>query len=142
MDKLSPSERSELMSRVRGKDTQPELCVRRLAHALGFRFRLHRRDLPGKPDLVFPKYKTAVFVHGCFWHQHTGCRKATIPATRSEFWCRKLYRNVERDAVAASALAEMGWHVGIFWECQTGNTAFVERSLQKLLLKPRRRRAA
>lgn len=106
------------MSRVKGRDTGPELAVRRAAHALGLRFRLNRRDLPGRPDLVFPKHRVALFVHGCFWHQHPGCRRARVPQARPEYWIEKLRRNVERDAAVGPALEAMGWHPVVVWECE------------------------
>ncbi|MHA0331270.1 very short patch repair endonuclease [Sphingomonas melonis] len=112
--------RSANMSKVRGKNTKPEMAVRRAAHALGLRFRLHRRDLPGTPDLVFAKRKTAIFVHGCFWHRHEGCRKAgPAPKTRTAFWQAKFDRNTARDARNADALIEAGWNVATIWECET-----------------------
>lgn len=107
------------MSRVRGKDTTPELVVRRAAHALGLRFRLHRRDLPGTPDLLFPRHNAAVFVHGCFWHRHEACKKATTPKSREEFWEAKFARNVERDEQAIAALHALGWRTLIIWQCET-----------------------
>lgn len=108
-----------MMGRVRAKNTAPELATRRAAHALGLRFRLHRRDLPGTPDLVFPKLRTVVFVHGCFWHQHPGCRRAATPKTRREFWEPKLARNVERDIENSARLSGLGWRVATIWECET-----------------------
>lgn len=119
MDRLSPERRSALMSRVRGKNTSPELRVRRLAHAMGLRFRLHRRDLPGTPDIVLPKYNTVVFVHGCFWHRHPGCRKATTPKSNVDFWEAKFLRNVERDQTNRLLLEKAGWRVIVIWECET-----------------------
>lgn len=112
-------ERSANMAKVRGKDTKPEMAVRRAAHALGLRFRLHRRDLPGTPDLIFSKRKTAIFVHGCFWHRHEGCRKAGSPKTRAAFWQAKFDRNVARDALNVNALQAAGWTVATIWECDT-----------------------
>lgn len=106
------------MARVRGKDTGPEMKVRRAAHAMGLRFRLHRKDLPGRPDLVFPKYKLAVFVHGCFWHRHAGCRRATMPATRADFWQAKFDATMTRDIRQVEALQALGWQVLVFWECE------------------------
>jgi len=107
------------MSAIKHKDTTPELIVRSLVHRLGYRFRLCRRDLPGKPDLVFPAMKKVVLVHGCFWHQHPGCRFATRPATRPEFWAEKLDGNRARDKRVQSELKRAGWQVLVVWECQT-----------------------
>jgi DNA mismatch endonuclease (patch repair protein) len=106
------------MSRVRSKDTKPEIAVRKAAHALGLRFRLHRRELPGTPDLVFPSRQTAVFVHGCFWHRHR-CVRATTPATNVDYWAAKFDRNVRRDARNAAELRKLGWRCVRIWECQT-----------------------
>ncbi len=111
------------MSRVRGKDTKPEMLVRRLLHRLGYRFLLHRRDLPGTPDLVFPSRRAALFVHGCFWHRHEGCRRATTPKTRVEFWQAKFRRNVERDGANYALLEIAGWKVILVWECETTDPA-------------------
>ena len=121
MDRIAGASRSALMSRVRSRNTQPERAVRRAAFALGLRFRLHRRDLPGTPDLVFPKYKVAIMVHGCFWHQHKGCKRATVPKTRVDFWKRKLHGNIERDGAVVDKLKALGWQVEIIWECETRN---------------------
>lgn len=118
-DTLDPAERSIRMRSVRRQDTAPELVVRRAAHALGLRFRLHRKELPGTPDLVFPKHRTVIFVHGCFWHRHDGCRKATMPKTRVDFWTSKFRRNQERDEQSATRLKALGWRVIVIWECQT-----------------------
>lgn len=109
------------MSQVGGKDTTPELRVRKVAHALGLRYRLHRRDLPGTPDLVFPRRKVVLFVHGCFWHRHPGCKKATVPKSRIDFWQAKFDANVQRDNRSANELAAAGWHVAVIWECETKN---------------------
>jgi DNA mismatch endonuclease (patch repair protein) len=119
VDHISPERRSWLMSRVPSKHTTPEIRVRRAAHALGLRFRLHRKDLPGKPDLVFPKFGIVLFVHGCFWHRHGGCPKATIPKSREEFWREKFARNVVRDLENENALITQGWRVSTIWECET-----------------------
>ena len=108
------------MARVRGRDTKPEMAVRRYLHARGLRFRLHRRDLPGRPDLVFPSRRVAVFVHGCFWHQHPGCKRAKLPQTRADSWRRKLEANRERDVAALKALEEAGWTALVVWECELG----------------------
>ena len=106
------------MSRIKGRDTAPELKLRSLLHRAGFRFKLHVRDLPGKPDIVLPKYRTAIFVHGCFWHRHESCRNATTPSTRTEFWQDKFDSNVERDRRNRAALEEADWNVIIVWECE------------------------
>jgi DNA mismatch endonuclease (patch repair protein) len=106
-----------MMSGIRGKNTRPELTVRRFLHRAGFRYRLHAK-LPGKPDLVLPRYRVAVFIHGCFWHRHEGCRYTTTPKTNPEFWQKKFSENVERDARACHALEGLGWRVMIIWACQ------------------------
>lgn len=118
-DIVSPEKRSRMMSSIKGKDSLPEILVRRTLFAMGFRYRLHRRDLPGTPDIAMPGRKIAIFVHGCFWHAHCGCRFAKTPATRAEFWTSKLRANVDRDRRAAEKLAEMGWRVLNVWECAT-----------------------
>nr|WP_276325698.1 DNA mismatch endonuclease Vsr [Mesorhizobium ciceri] len=119
MSALSSSSRSLMMSKVRSRDTVPEIRVRKLAHELGFRFRVHRRDLPGTPDLVFPRYKIAIFVHGCFWHRHPGCDRTSTPSTNIDFWLAKFERNQLRDAQAITSLESMGWQVHVIWECDT-----------------------
>ena len=106
------------MARIGSADTLPELAVRRLLHRLGYRFRLHRRSLPGTPDICFPGRKKAIFVHGCFWHRHEGCRRTTTPATRTSFWNDKFRKNVERDRANLKALRELGWSVMVVWECE------------------------
>lgn len=121
MDILTPEQRSSLMSRIQGKDTGPEIRVRRLAHAIGFRFRLHRRDLPGSPDLVFSSHRKVIFVHGCYWHRHEGCRYAYSPKSNITFWQSKFETNVARDRRAASMLETLGWEVLVIWECETQN---------------------
>jgi len=132
-DRFSAEERSRIMSRVKGRDTQPELVVRRQLHRLGYRFRLHRKDLPGKPDIVLPKYRAVIFVHGCFWHGHPGCRRATRPASNTEFWDRKIDSNVARDAQAQAALAALGWRQLTIWQCQIRDPeALAERLTQFL----------
>lgn len=118
-DTLTPEARSAHMRRVRGADTLPERTVRALLHGAGFRFRLHRKDLPGRPDIVLPRYRTVVLVHGCFWHRHPGCRASRVPSTRPAWWEAKLARNVERDREVAEALVAAGWRVVVVWECET-----------------------
>ena len=107
------------MRAVGQKHTRPEMTVRCALHAMGYRFRVQRRDLPGSPDIVLPRYKTVIFIHGCFWHRHPDCRKATTPKTRVEFWREKFERNVARDLLNETALREMGWQVLVVWECET-----------------------
>lgn len=116
-DVVSSETRSRMMSGIRGKHTIPEMLVRKALFASGYRFRLHRKDLPGKPDIVLPKFKAVVLVHGCFWHMHRNCRFATMPATRPEFWTAKLEGNARRDELARSRLVELGWRVLTVWEC-------------------------
>ena len=116
-DIVDSQTRSRMMSGIRGKNTKPELALRRSLHALGLRYRLHAKGIPGKPDIVMPKFGAVIFVHGCFWHRHVGCRYATVPATRTEFWAAKFDANVTRDAAVQSALREAGWRVGTIWEC-------------------------
>jgi DNA mismatch endonuclease (patch repair protein) len=118
MDRLTPEKRSWNMSRIRAKNTKPEMIVRSLLHQMGYRFRLHRKDLPGTPDVVLPKYRTAVFVHGCFWHRHPGCRFAYHPKSRTAFWAQKFKTNVERDKATRAALTRLGWNVIVVWECE------------------------
>ena len=117
------------MSRIKGRNTTPELAIRRIAHGLGFRFRLHRRDLPGSPDLVFPRYQTVIFVHGCFWHRHDGCRYAYRPKSRIQFWTKKFEENVARDERNEAALRNLGWRVLVIWECETRDHDLVRARL-------------
>ena len=126
MDIVSAKKRSEMMSGIKGRDTRPEMLVRSFLHAKGFRFRLHLRNLPGSPDLVLPKYHSCIFVHGCFWHRHQGCRYATTPATRADFWEQKLEGNVTRDHRNVQLLLEAGWRVLIVWECGLRQRANLE----------------
>lgn len=116
-DIMSPEARSALMAKIRGTDTRPELIVRRLLHKLGYRYRLHAKKLPGRPDIIFPGRRAAIFVHGCFWHRHN-CIYAYTPKSRSEFWLRKFARNVERDAENQRQLDSAGWRILILWECE------------------------
>ena len=132
-DVFSTSKRSEVMSRIRGKDTTPELQVRSIVHRLGYRFRLHVRDLPGSPDLVLPRLGTVIFVHGCFWHRHRGCRYATTPSTRRAFWQAKFDANVARDKRTAASLRHLGWSVITVWECQLRTPERVAARLERLL---------
>lgn len=111
--------RSDIMRAVKRAHTKPEITVRQMLHALGLRFRLHRRDLPGSPDIILPRFQTAIFVHGCFWHRHPNCRYTTTPKTRQDYWLPKFTANVERDSRKEAQLQELGWRVLIIWECET-----------------------
>ena len=115
----TPEALSAHMRLIKKADTKPEMSVRRLVHGMGYRYRLHRRDLPGTPDLVFPRLRKVIFVHGCFWHQHIGCRLARQPKSRQEYWLPKLARNIERDRFAQDQLQAFGWRVLTVWECET-----------------------
>ena len=131
-DKLNAFQRSHCMSRIRGKDTKPELLVRKGLHARGFRFRLQDRNLPGRPDIVLPKYGVAIMVNGCFWHGHGGCRYATKPKSNIEFWETKIARNKHRDEVTAAHLEALGWTVIIVWECELRGKEKAEARIQTL----------
>ena len=132
-DAHSPATRSRNMSAIRGKDTKPEMLIRRALHARGFRFRLHNRALPGSPDLVLPKYRAAVFVHGCFWHRHKECKNTTNPKTKKTFWREKFKANVNRDRKAQEELKSMGWKILIIWECELTDLDKVKRFLKESL---------
>ena len=133
MDIVSADRRSAMMSGIRGRDTKPELTVRSLAHRLGYRFRLHRRDLPGTPDLVFPGRKKIIFVHGCFWHRHPGCRFAYQPKSNVETWRAKFETNIARDVRVREQLDRTGWDVLVVWECETGDIEMLTSKLRKFL---------
>lgn len=122
-----------MMRAVGREDTAPELSVRRIAHKLGFRFRLNRKDLPGSPDLVFPKHRLCLFIHGCFWHRHRGCLKTTSPKSNAAFWMDKFAKNVERDTRQAAALRALGWRVAVVWECQSTDEAIVKSIITKAI---------
>lgn len=133
-DFLTPEQRSERMARIRGRDTQPEVALRRELHRAGLRYRLHAKDLAGKPDLVFPRYRAVVFVHGCFWHRHQGCSIATMPKSNTRFWQEKFLRNVERDRVTEARLRDDGWRVFVIWECQLSSTVRARETADRLLM--------
>ena len=132
-DKLSAERRSANMRRIRSKDTNPEIALRSLIHRLGYRFRLHRKDLPGKPDIVFPSRQKVIFVHGCFWHQHPGCREGRMPGSRREYWEPKLRRNQERDAASQASLTGQGWRCLTVWECELKDAAAVRKTVKRFL---------
>lgn len=131
IDTVDKATRSRIMSAIRGKNTKPEITLRHAIHRRGFRYRLHARNLPGTPDLVFRRYNAVCFVHGCFWHHHEGCKLATIPATRTDYWSEKFEKNVERDKRAKSLLLEEGWRVATLWECALVRDRF-EVTVEKL----------
>ena len=133
MDRFTPAVRSATMAAVKGKNTQPELRVRKLLHRLGYRFRLHASKLPGKPDIVLPRYRLAVFVHGCFWHRHAGCPKASMPMSRQEFWSEKFSRTVKRDSEALRKLSDAGWWTLVIWECETRDESSLRDRLLEIL---------
>lgn len=122
IDIVDSTTRSRMMAGIRGRDTQPEVALRRALHRRGLRFRLHDRSLPARPDMVLPRWKAAILVHGCFWHRHRGCKYTTTPTTRSEFWTDKFAANVERDARDHGALLSLGWRVATVWECALRTT--------------------
>ncbi len=129
-----PEARRKVMRAIKSKNTKPEMAVRRLVHGMGYRYRLHRKDLPGKPDLTFGPRNKAIFVHGCFWHQHPGCRDARMPAKRLDYWEPKLTANVVRDARNLRLLRRLGWSVAVVWECQVeSDVSAVGRRLQRFL---------
>ena len=121
------------MSRIKSTDTAPELIVRSALHRLGYRFRIHRTDLPGKPDIVLPRYRVAIFVHGCFWHRHTACRLAYVPTTRSEYWQAKFRANEARDKKVRRLLKALGWRYVTIWECQAAAAATLDATIAKAL---------
>jgi len=130
VDKLKPEHRSWNMSRIRSSNTKPELIVRSILHRMGFRFRLHRKDIPGKPDIVLPKYKTVIFVHGCFWHRHEGCKYAYTPKSRVDFWTAKFKANTQRDIKVKKQLDELKWNTFVIWECELSDINSLETRIQ------------
>ena len=133
MDNLTKEKRSWNMSRIGGKNTKPEIVVRSILHRCGFRFRIHRKDLPGKPDIVLPKHKAVIFVHGCFWHRHEGCKFAYNPKSRLSFWHEKFATTIERDREHVRRLNEMGWRVEVIWECELKDEEKLRERLVKFL---------
>lgn len=133
MDIWPKEKRSEVMRKIGGKNTKPELILRSRLFKLGYRFRIHQKDLPGKPDIVLPKYKTAIFVHGCFWHYHKDCKEGRVPLTNSKFWKEKLQRNISKDEANIKALRKDKWKVFVVWECEIEKQ--IERTVKKLIAK-------
>ena len=133
LDPLSPGERSDRMSRVRCKDTKLEMLVRRLVHGMGYRYRLHSRSLPGHPDMVFPGRRKVIFVHGCFWHLHKGCRQYRLPRSKTDFWLPKLRETKRRDERQYALLREEGWDVMVVWECETKDASALARRIVDFL---------
>jgi len=132
-DCFTHQERSRVMSLVKGRDTKPEKIVRSLLHRMGYRFRLHRHDLPGNPDIVLPKHRKAIFVHGCFWHGHAGCRRAARPKSNADFWNRKIDMNMERDKKLQAELINSGWDFLVLWQCEMKDLKNLERNLNQFL---------
>jgi len=135
VDHLTKDKRSWNMRLIRSKDTKPEVIVRSTLHKLGYRFRLHKKDLPGKPDIVLKKYNTIIFVHGCFWHQHKGCKRATIPKTNREYWLPKLEKNKKKDQKYRFLLKKMGWNVITIWECETKDKKKLQKKIKSIFRK-------
>jgi DNA mismatch endonuclease (patch repair protein) len=132
-DIMSSAERSARMALIRGKNTAPELAVRRVLHRLGYRYRLHARNLPGNPDIAFPSRRKAIFVHGCFWHRHPGCVIAHLPRSRPEYWAKKFNRTVERDAQNLLAIRALSWEALVMWECEIRDVAAIAEKLTRFL---------
>ncbi len=132
-DIFSKAKRSEIMSKISGKETKPEMLVRKFLFSQGFRYRKNDKRFAGKPDIVLPKYKTVVFVHGCFWHHHENCKKSTLPQTNSDFWKNKIQGNIKRDKLNETKLMEIGWKVIIIWQCQIKNQTLFEQTMFDLI---------
>lgn len=132
-DVFSPEKRSWIMSRVKGRDTKPEILVRSIVHQMGYRFRIHRRDLPGNPDIVLPRHGKVIFVHGCFWHGHERCLRSKRPTTNKKFWNDKLDGNIKRDERFRRALAHIGWKAIVVWQCETRKPDRLLRKLERFL---------
>ena len=137
VDFVSPQKRSKIMRGVKSNNTRPEVAVRKRLHALGYRFRLHRAGLPGRPDIILPRHNLVIMVHGCFWHQHVGCQECRIPSSNRDFWVAKLSRNKQRDAATARSLRRLGWKVRTIWECETRQPAKLETALKRALRETR-----
>ncbi|MGD9560948.1 MAG: very short patch repair endonuclease [Pyrinomonadaceae bacterium] len=140
-DSITSEQRSWNMSQIRSRDTTPEMVVRSILHRSGFRFRLHRKELPGKPDIVLRKHRAVIFVHGCFWHRHSGCKRCSTPKTNPAYWIPKLQRNADRDREHIANLKKLGWRVRVVWECELKNQPKLTRNLENYLQKGARVRA-
>jgi DNA mismatch endonuclease (patch repair protein) len=138
MDRLDKKHRSWNMGQIKGRNTAPEVAVRSMLHRAGYRFRLHRKDLPGTPDIVLPSRKTVIFVHGCFWHRHQGCKQCYTPKSNVDFWLTKFAGNIERDQKNAAMLRKAGWRVVVVWECEVEHPRNLHKQLWKLLKPPAR----
>jgi DNA mismatch endonuclease, patch repair protein len=134
MDSLTSGQRSWNMSRIRARDTKPEVTVRSFLYRKGYRFRLHRKDLPGIPDIVLPRHRTIILVHGCFWHRHSGCKYAYNPKSKIQFWQEKFEKNARRDQEVYKSLSDMGWHVYIIWECETKKVELLEKRIADIFI--------
>jgi len=132
-DIFSKTKRSEIMSHIGQKNTKPEIIVRKTLHKMGYRFRLHRKDLPGTPDIVLPKYRKVIFVHGCFWHGHEGCPRSALPTANREFWTLKIEKNKERDRIALERLSALAWGYLVIWQCQIRDIETLQRYLKAYL---------
>jgi DNA mismatch endonuclease (patch repair protein) len=136
VDRIDQAARSRNMSQIRSTDTRAEMAVRRIAHAMGYRFRIYRRDLPGTPDLTFPSRRVVLFVNGCFWHRHPNCVRAAMPKTQVEFWEKKFRRTMERDRTVHTVLTGLGWRVAVIWECEIYDRSYVEQLLRSHIERP------
>lgn len=136
-DVFNPAKRSAIMASIKGENTKPEVFVRKLVHSLGYRFRLHQKKFPGKPDLVLPRHEKIIFVHGCFWHGHARCSRAALPSTNTQFWQKKILGNKDRDARILRKLNRSGWRVLVVWQCQTRDIEKLTRRLKYFLSEPR-----
>jgi DNA mismatch endonuclease, patch repair protein len=136
-DIFSKAKRSEIMSKISGKETKPEITVRKFLFSQGFRYRKNDKRLPGKPDIVLPKYKTVIFVHGCFWHGHQNCKKSALPQTNHEFWKNKIQKNIERDKSKQKELKKLGWKAITIWQCRIKNKTLFEKGMKKIVEKIR-----
>ena len=137
MDKLTKEKRSQNMAQIRSKDTEPEIKVRKTLAELGWKYRLHSRNLPGQPDVIISKIKTAIFINGCFWHQHKGCKRCTVPKSNIKYWSKKLERNIQKQKQNIKDLERLGWETSVIWECQTKDKNTLNKILRRAFEKTR-----